>query len=218
MDSQYSEEKDLQMKRQPVIRSKCKMVLLLLVLLYDQGCTIIWHTTSPEIPARTTHHQKNDRLLAYRLTYRAPHLAEFVYKWAHSKLSKSIESSIERAGFQLTTEDGAGILLDVQVSETQPRGAGPEWVTGLTLGAIPTWVTEEGTDEFVLGLCVADQMLQRERYLVNTKTFNWILVLPVFWINVFTWNDKYSFLGKAIDALLAKETMTPIQADSQCLR
>lgn len=194
------------------------MVLLVLVLLYDQGCTIVWHTTSPEIPSLTTDHQNNARLLAYRLTYRAPHLAEFVYKEADSKFRKNIESAIERAGFHLASEDGARILLDVQVSESQPRGAGLEWVTGLTLGAIPTWATNEGMYEFVLGLCAPDRALLRERYLVNTKTFNWILVLPVFWINVFTWNDEYNFLGKAIDALFTKETMTPVQVDSQCQR
>lgn len=193
-------------------------MLLVLVLLSDQGCTIVWHATSPEIPSRATDHQNNDRLLEYRLTYRAPHLAEFVYKKADSKFRRNIESAIARAGFHLANEDHAKILLDVQVSESQPRGAGVEWVTGLTLGAIPTWVTEEGTYEFVLGLCGADRGLLTERYLVNTKTFNWILVLPVFWINVFTWNDKYNLLGNAIESLLAKETMTSVQADSQCLR
>jgi hypothetical protein len=182
---------------------------LLLVLVYDEGCTIIWHSISPEISSHTRYQPSTDRLLAYRLTYRAPHLAEFVHKKTNLKFRKSIESTIERAGFHIANEDDAKILLDVQVSESQPRGAGVEWVTGLTLGAIPTWVTEEGTYEFVLGLCDTDRVFERERYLINTKTFNWILVLPVFWINVFTWNDKYNFLGHAVEALLTEGTLTP---------
>ena len=98
------------------------------------------------------------------------------------------------------------------------EGPGPEWITGLTLGAIPTWVTEEGTYEFVLGLCDKDRELARQSYLVNTKTFNWILVLPVFWINAFLWNDTYNFLEQAVEVLLAEATEILIQADSHCLR
>ncbi len=204
------------MKRKHMDRSPWTLALLVL-LFVPVGCTIVWHTTSPEISSPTRDHPSNDRLLAYRLTYRAPHLAEFVYKNASLKFRKSIESAIERAGLRLASEDGAKILLDVQVSESQPRGAGVEWVTGLTLGAIPTWTTREGTFEFVLVVCETDRVLASHQYLVNTKTFNWILVLPVFWINAFTWNDKYNFLGQAVEALLTEGTLTPIQADSHCL-
>jgi hypothetical protein len=203
-----------------VIRSPWTVALLLLVLFCSGGCTIVWHTTSPEISLRTADHQGADNVnvLAYRLTYRAPHLAEFVYKKGDVKFRKSIENAIERAGFHLASEDGARNVLDVQVWESQPRGAGLEWVTGLTLGAIPTWATEEGTYEFVLGLCDKDRELARQSYLVNTKTFNWILVLPVFWINAFLWNDTYNFLEQAVEVLLAEATEILIQADSHCLR
>lgn len=201
------------MKGEFTVRSQWTLALLSLVLVFG-GCTIVWHTTSPEILLKTADHQRDENVLAYRLTYYSSHLRQDVYEKAEAKFRMSIETAVERAGFHLEPEDSARRLLVVQIRERLPTGAAPhEFLSGLTLGVIPTWTTREGTFEFVLGVCEKDRGIARHQYLVNTKTFNWILVLPVIWINFFTWNDVCNFLEQAIEALLSEEAMTAVQAD-----
>lgn len=141
--------------------------------------------------------------MTYRLIYDAPHLSEFVYQTGKSKFRDNMQAAVERAGFRLVDEGLSDKVLHVYVRESPPGGAAAhEFLTGLSLGIIPTWGTREGMYEFDLRLCRKDSALAQSRYLIHTKTFNWILVIPVLWINLFTWNDTPQLLGAAVESFL----------------
>jgi len=186
----------------------------LLLLFLQGGCTLAWHVSSPEIQSRTPAHIPSDNVVTYRLTYRASELLEFVYEKDVAKFRKNIEAAIERAGFRASDESVATKILDIHVRQNPRKGGTPQdFVKGLTLGVIPTWTTHEGTFEFDLGLCEQNRTLARARYLLSTKEFNWILVLPVSWINMFRWDEVYEFLGEAVESLLGQRTMESIQEE-----
>ena len=126
-------------------------------------------------------------------------------------------AAVERAGFRAVDESAAKTILDIRVRQNPRRGGTPQdLVKGLTLGIIPTWTTHEGTFEFALRLCEMDRMSAQAQYRIDTKEFNWILVLPMSWINLFRWDEIYEFLGEAVVALLVDGTINPTQEDALC--
>ena len=186
----------------------------LLLLFLQGGCTLAWHVSSPEIQSRTPTHFPSENVVAYRLTYRTSELLEFMYEKDVTRFRKNIEAAIERAGFRMGDKTVATKVLDVRVRQNPRKGGTPQnFVKGLTLGLIPTWTTHEGTFEFALELCEQNRTLARARYLLSTKEFNWILVLPVSWINTFRWDEVYESLGEAVESLLGQRTMEPTQEE-----
>jgi hypothetical protein len=156
-------------------------------------------------------------VVAYRLTYRASELLEFVYERDGTKFRKNIEAAIDRAGFRVGDESVATKVLNIQVRQSPREGGTPQdLVNGLTLGVIPTWRTHEGTFEFALWLCEENRTSARARYLLSTKEFHWVLVLPLSWINLFRWDEVYELLGEAVESLLGQRTMEPIQEEFAC--
>ncbi|MEX5220172.1 MAG: hypothetical protein NW701_20325 [Nitrospira sp.] len=199
-----------------VVRSFCALASLL--FLFQGGCTLVWHVSSPGIQANAAAHLPADNGVAYRLAYRASELLEFASEKDVSKFRKNIEAAIQRAGFHVIDERAAGKVLDIHVRQNLPSGGTPqEFVKRLTFGLIPTWTTHEGTFEFAMRLCEKNRMLARARYILSTREFTWILVLPLSWINLFRWDEAYELLGEAVESLLVEGMMKPIQEEFPCM-
>jgi hypothetical protein len=155
--------------------------------------------------------------VAYRLTYRASELLEFASEKDVVKFRQHIEAAIERVRSRAVAEDAARTILDIRVRQNPRRGGtSQDLVKGLTLSVIPTWTTHEGTFEFALRLCEKDRMSAQAQYRIDTREFNWILVLPVSWINLFRWDEVYEFLGEAVAALLVDGTINATKEDALC--
>lgn len=199
-----------------MVRSLWAFTSVMLLFIHG-GCTLVWHVSSPDIQSSTSAHFPSDNAVAYRLTYRASELLEFASERDVAKFRKNIEAAVERAGFRAVDEGAARTILDIRVRQNPRRGGTPQdLVKGLTLGVIPTWTTHEGTFEFALRLCEKDRMSAQAQYRIDTKEFNWILVLPMSWINLFRWDEIYEFLGEAVVALLVDGTINPTQEDALC--
>jgi hypothetical protein len=189
-----------------------------LLFLFQGGCTLVWHVSSPDIQSNTVVHLPPDNEVAYRLAYRASELLEFAYENDVPKFRKNIQAAIQRAGFRVVDESAARKILDIHVQQNLPRGGAlQEFVKRFTLGGIPTWTTHEGTFEFAIRFCEENRTLARARYLLSTKEFNWILVLPLSWTNLFRWDEVYELLGEAVGSVLVEGTMKPTQEEVPCV-
>jgi hypothetical protein len=86
--------------------------------------------------------------------------------------------------------DGSGgDTLQIKVEEMQQLSALPqEWLTGLSLGLIPSWGTRPAEIRFTF--------LQGSRtatYLVDDKRVNHLVLFPVFWLSFFLVDNEAEF-------------------------
>jgi hypothetical protein len=86
------------------------------------------------------------------------------------------------------TETSAEADLVIKVERFFHKRPFPqEWLTGLSLGIIPSWVTLPKKFVYIIE---NKRTNRRKLYRVDEEIFNHIIVLPLFWINFFTWNDS----------------------------
>lgn len=74
-----------------------------------------------------------------------------------------------------------------------------EWLTGLSLGLIPSWGTRPAEVRFSFS-----QESRTAAYVVDHKTVNHLVLFPVFWITIFLTDE-----GKAFENALADFTLDP---------
>ncbi len=77
--------------------------------------------------------------------------------------------------------------LKIRIVKSGYRGAAPQdWLTGLSLGLIPSWKTEEDVYKYSF---VSVSMKRGHGYSVDRKTFAHLVLFPIFWITFITSDD-----------------------------
>ena len=87
------------------------------------------------------------------------------------------------------SDSGAGEVLQIKVEEMQELSALPqEWLTGLSLGLIPSWGTRRAEIRFTF-----TQGTRTAAYLVDDKRVNHLVLFPVFWLSFILANNEAEF-------------------------
>jgi hypothetical protein len=82
-----------------------------------------------------------------------------------------------------------GETLQIKVEEMQQLSALPqEWITGLSLGLIPSWGTRPAEIRFTF-----TQGSRTATYLVDDKRVNHLVLFPVFWLSFFLVDNEAEF-------------------------
>jgi len=77
--------------------------------------------------------------------------------------------------------------LKIRIVNSGYRGAAPQdWLTGLSLGLIPSWKTEEDVYKYSF---VSVSTKRGHSYSVDRKTFAHLVLFPIFWITFITSDD-----------------------------
>jgi hypothetical protein len=83
----------------------------------------------------------------------------------------------------------SGETLTVQIEEMHQLSALPqEWLTGLSLGLIPSWGTRPAEVRFSFS-----QGSRRAAYVVDDKRVNHLVLFPVFWLSFFLVDNDREF-------------------------
>jgi hypothetical protein len=83
-------------------------------------------------------------------------------------------------------EEEANLQIRI-VEQSGYRGAAAQdWLTGLSLGLIPSWKTEEDVYKYSF---VSVSMKTGHSYSVDRKTFAHLVLFPIFWITFITSDD-----------------------------
>jgi hypothetical protein len=174
-----------------------------LVIFITSGCSIERYTMSPKIEATTVQRLVSQESVSYQFVYYT-YLNEQARKRHEAHLRSLIASAIQKAGYRVgDTERGKS--LHVSMARLPYRTSPQDWITGLTFGAIPTSTTRKGIVQIELSLYNDSKLTAHKVYCVDSHTFNWILMVPVIWLNGFTYNQPDRYLEKTIVSLLAQE-------------
>jgi hypothetical protein len=94
----------------------------------------------------------------------------------------------------------------IKILDTPHMGSvGPEYLTGLSFGVIPSWPELKNQYNFDFESTITGS---KHKYWVNATRYNHLLLFPVFWINFFKDNafDKYE---QALDNFIINNKITP---------
>jgi hypothetical protein len=84
-------------------------------------------------------------------------------------------------------EDGDQANFKVRVERMRDLSALPqEWLTGLSLGLIPSWGIRPNTFVYTFDDTKAGKY---HSYYIDERTYNHILLFPIFWVNFLTPNE-----------------------------
>lgn len=93
------------------------------------------------------------------------------------------------------TENATEALFKLQVERSLSISALPqEWLTGLSLGLIPSWGTRPNQYIYSFENTITGS---KHRYAVDQKSYNHLIFFPAFWISFFTLNE-YRVYEKAL--------------------
>lgn len=95
---------------------------------------------------------------------------------------------------QVTAQPPTGLYVKATVETVPPSiGAGvANYASYATLFLLPAWSTQDGAHAF-FDLYRDGVHLHRYDYRIQRKTFVWLPMLPVAWVNVFTYDEDDAF-------------------------
>ena len=103
------------------------------------------------------------------------------------RVSKTLEFLRNMGCDSVYVDKNKGATLNIAILEQRQFSALPqEWLTGLSLGLIPSWGTREAQYIYDFKNTVTGKS---KTYYVDEKSFAHILLLPVFWITFFTLDE-----------------------------
>ena len=78
--------------------------------------------------------------------------------------------------------------LEIHIKHLSQLSALPqEWLTGLSFGLIPSWGTRESEYTYSFK---EKSTGKSHTYMVDSKSYNHLILFPVFWVSFFTLNEK----------------------------
>ena len=99
-------------------------------------------------------------------------------------------------------KDGANLKIDI-LYQPLYSALGQEWLTGLSFGAIPSWGTRPAEAIFVLS---NPKTKRKEKYIVDQKSYNHIILTPFIWVNAITDNEYNSYKEAVTDFIKNKRS------------
>lgn len=126
---------------------------------------------------------------AYTNTFGAnPHEVEALNPLKSSYIDSTKEAMSELGCNSIHTEDAASANFTINVKRQIQLSALPqEWLTGLSLGLIPSWGTRY--DQFVYTF---ENKVSKKSfsYEVDQNSYNHLVLFPVFWVTFFTADEQ----------------------------
>ena len=147
------------------------------------GCTVAWHDLRME--SKSSSGWQCPKTLG--LTLNSGHTTHiFGTKEEKPTLVKEKELRYRHLAEQILQRRGCGLkdsanggALNIEIVELQQLSALPqEWLTGLSLGLIPSWGTRRAEIQFKFS---QDQRVAV--YSVDDKRINHLVLFPIFWIS-----------------------------------
>ncbi|HET6464547.1 MAG TPA: hypothetical protein VFH55_02920 [Nitrospiria bacterium] len=86
-------------------------------------------------------------------------------------------------------DQDANFMIQVSISEMW-SALPQEWLTGLSLGLIPSWGTRPG--EYVFTFEDVETK-KSHSYIVDKKSFNHLILFPIFWVTFITSNQIHIY-------------------------
>ncbi len=102
---------------------------------------------------------------------------------------KTTLATLTRLGYRAHAVDSRDdAYLNINVHRFIQLSALPqEWLTGLSFGLIPSWGTRHGEFEYRFETNINPMV---HTYRVDRKSYNHLLLIPVFWVSFFTLNEQ----------------------------
>jgi len=172
-----------------------KNIFLLSLILYLSllsSCTVAYTSLNGELGSDTVEEKKNC-VVAFSMQFENSH---YTNTFGHEEASteqatkrKDIYISathdvLNEMGCQSSfVKDKSLSNFNIHIKEQLQLSALPqEWLTGLSLGIIPSWGTRKS--EYIYEFS-GDMQSQPHTYTVDTTSINHIYLTPVFWISFF---------------------------------
>jgi len=186
---------------------KLNLLALVCLIVMLQGCTITYYELRDEITPKVASGKGVGCDFNYSLTmddYRRfrtignqpnPRAAEDLDKYI--KATQAVFTQKGCKAIKIEEKDKAEFKIDV-LRAPQLSALPQEWLTGLTVGAIPSWGTRYGEYEYTF----ENKLLKKNhKFLVDRPAFNHIIVFPIFWLS-FLWPDEIELYKKALTNFL----------------
>lgn len=126
---------------------------------------------------------------AYTNTFGAnPHEVEALNALKSSYIDSTKEAMRDLGCNSIYTDDAASANFTIKVKRQIQLSALPqEWLTGLSLGLIPSWGTRY--DQFIYTF-ENKESKKSFSYEVDQNSYNHLVLFPVFWVTFFTLDEQ----------------------------
>lgn len=175
---------------------RCRTILALVALAALQACTIAYNDLRGKIGGMAT--PAKDCIINYFLIFSSGHYtntfgAQETREDRAGKIRRGYirdtQTALAEIGCKATNvSDPAEATLEIVVERLPHISALPqEWLTGLSLGVIPSWGTRPSEYRYSF----KDKRSGKSHtYAVDTKSFNHLALFPFFWITFLTANES----------------------------
>lgn len=178
-----------------------KTVAVILTIFTLQACTIAHYEIRNELPeSKNTSHVKPCKInfflsidgkirkkIAPDIEYDREELQELVAKYKSFTSNILNENGCQAEYVESQTESNFSInVLRSPLHSALPQ----EILTGLTFGAIPSWGTRENELTYKFKNKITEQ---EHTYYIDTKSYNHILLFPIFWVTFITLDEQKVF-------------------------
>lgn len=186
---------------------KLNLLTLVCLTVMLQGCTITYYELRNEITPKVDSSKGGGCDFNYALTmddYRRfrtignqpnPRAAEDLDKYI--KATQAVFAQKGCKATKIEEKDKAEFKIDV-LRAPQLSALPQEWLTGLTVGAIPSWGTRYGEFEYTFENTL---LKKHHKFFVDRPAFNHIIIFPVFWLS-FLWPDEIELYKRALTNFL----------------
>ena len=171
-------------------------ILLAFSVLALQGCTIAYFDLRNELDSSSTSRATCD--VKYSINFASgSYTNTFGLREAEKERlqverdkyiadTRDVLSSKGRKATYVEKEDDA--TLEIHIKHLAQISALPqEWLTGLSLGLIPSWGTRKSEYTYSFK---EKPTGKSHTYMVDTKSYNHLILFPVFWISFFTLDEN----------------------------
>lgn len=148
------------------------MLLTLMLIVTTSGCS------SLEIIPEPTACNNANTVKSYSLQLSDSFVSKHAYIEAVNKTKKIMSNSTLLDALPESTEEPH---LHIKSFHNSPRGGGAcaqEYLTGLTLGIIPSWCTREGIFQFAFEKYLKGEIVNKQEYVVDVTSYGHIILLP----------------------------------------
>ena len=166
--------------------------------LFLSGCTIVTYELRDELP-------ENSSVAPCDITFTLdlqsgshtnsfganPHQVEALKELQQSYITSTTKTLSELGCISNQASNSSEANFSVNVSRQLQLSALPqEWLTGLSLGLIPSWGTKQGQYVFTF---TNNDSGQTYSYKIDQNNYNHIVLFPVFWVTFFTADEQGAY-------------------------
>jgi len=170
-----------------------KKALLLLLILGMQGCTVV-HYNSHGLSKPSSSLTKKNCEVSYFIEAVGFH-KERTQKTL-SQYNQTAKETFDALGCnnKLASESAAADLVVLVNYKGHGGAAGQEYLTGLSLGIIPSWFTRESMYTYTVS-----SQANSKTYNLDHVSYNHLILFPLIWLNLLTDSEQEHFSSVLTD-------------------